>query len=280
MKELSDKAPVLKEEERAFHESRVRLIRSGRIGEDERKRLLERLNDVPPDAGENDEPPAPTPGGVGMGVFYNNNQLAFNNSTILHFYILAPAAGVVGGGLNYFLFLTATNRAGQGVEALLSFYRANQPRFKVYDWSKPENARYALVLQYPDFASYLDASNVDGNPVQGLYVVNSTRLLAGTTWINEVFLRNQHVAPASMDLVYSNTYTLTSNIDQGVKFWGPIVEVFQQFNGPTNVLGFSEATLIQDGVTIALTPGDTYVNKNNFGLTQVYLNPNDAFLAN
>jgi hypothetical protein len=43
-----------------------------------------------------------------------------------------------GGNVNTWLYLTATNRSGLGVEALVSYDGQNTPHFRVYDWARTD----------------------------------------------------------------------------------------------------------------------------------------------
>lgn len=76
----------------------------------------------------------PVPGGVGYGFFYTDPgfKTAWGHGTSLAFDIVCPTPP--GGNVNTWLYLTATNRSGKGVEAFISYNGQNDTHFKVFDW--------------------------------------------------------------------------------------------------------------------------------------------------
>ena len=218
-------------------------------------------------------------GDVGFGVFYKSGQLAFANFSILYHYILGPAT--LGGDVNNFFYLTATNRTAKGVEAFLCYYKQENPFFKVYDWSKPESDRWSLSIPFAHLSRYFTTVGVGGHQLPAIHVINATRLKAGTTWVNEVLLFDQ--TQSAYDFVYSHEYTLGLNNEQRDSHygsWGPIVETFQQFGQDTNILGFRRATLLQDDVFHPLTAENSDTRNDGVGIKMLYLDPNHTYLAN
>src|SRR5437868_6260960 len=80
-------------------------------------------------------------GGLGAGVSFRDGQLLFNGYTSVFYYLLAPRniGDVPSAEL---LYMTSSNRASKGCEALLSFFRSEQFQtvFRVWDWATPPQA--------------------------------------------------------------------------------------------------------------------------------------------
>lgn len=81
------------------------------------------------------KPTGPVPGGVGYGMFYTDPfKKNWATGTAIYWEIICPTPP--GGNVNNFLYLTATNRAGKGVEAFISYNGQSQTFFKVFDWAR------------------------------------------------------------------------------------------------------------------------------------------------
>lgn len=271
MEQTSRQNPTTEEEQEAFYSHRRKLLEESDLNENQKARSetviekeLKFLNNKPP-----------VPGGVGAGVWYRDGQLLFQQSTALYHYIITPSQA--GGATNTWLYLTATNRAAKGVEAFASYYAQENPIFKVFDWAKPEAEHWSLAIPYAQLREYLLTLELGGETYEALYVINITRLLSGTNWVNEVLLHNGETG--TRDLVYSYNYTLASNDEQRWGGWAPIVETFQDDYGNTNPVGFWESVLVQDGVERQLTDASTYIEDNKHGIQIFHRVPNHSFLA-
>jgi len=177
------------------------------------------------------KPTQPVPGGVGYGLFYTAAyKTAWGHGTSLAFDIVCPTPP--GGNVNTFLYLTSTNRSGLGVEAFISYNGQNDTHFRVFDWARTDQWQTDIPLS--GLANYLQTESAHGHPYQVLPVWNSTWLLQGLTYRNQVLLYN-HVR-GGWDLVYQYDYTGTDSQQKTgwVGSWAPIVETFQTLYSQTN----------------------------------------------
>jgi hypothetical protein len=274
MEEISRRNPTTEEEKQAFFDSKRRLLEDADLNGELKERALAHVQGWRERCATAREDP-PVPGGVGAGVWYRADKVHFNTYTALYFYIVTPAAA--GGNTNTWLYLTSTNRAAKGVEAFASYYAQEAPNFKVFDWAKPENDHWALTVPYASLGDYLIDLAFDQYALRAFYVVNITRNTGGNSWVNEVLLHNARTG--TRDLIYSYAYDLASNDQQHWGGWGPIVETFQQDYGETNVLGFLECLLVQDGYEYTLTDESTFTEDKKNGIQLIYLDPNFNLLA-
>jgi hypothetical protein len=198
-----------------------------------------------------------TPGGVGAGIMFNDGKFLFDDETVIRYTILAPKEL---DGTNNLLYLTTSNRAAKGVEALVSYnFDGTQPGvFRVWDWSTAPQAngsRFVLSIGQDALRDYLFTvtPDEDREPQQALTITNRTVRKTGSQWRNEVFLAN--VRTGQEDLVWSNDFEWTEaeQLQEKLFFWGPIVETFGEDYGVTQLLGFVGAVLIQDGNLRAIT---------------------------
>ncbi len=191
----------------------------------------------------------PVPGGVGYGVFWDNNSLFWNGKTcVYHDYIVPKTPG---GDVTTWLYNTSTNRANLGVEAFMSYYAQNDVKFKVFEWALSGVDPWQLEIPYSDLGDYLiNRENADGVVRQQIQVVNCTSG-ATTNWKNEVWLRNQQ--ESAWDYVYSYDYTTANAAENTYQAgehygsWGPIFETFQDHEGSNKVIGVTGTWLLQDG---------------------------------
>ena len=81
----------------------------------------------------------PPPGGLGAGVSLHDSLLHFQDSTGVYFYLVAPP-GIGAQQRAELLYMTSSNTAGLGCEALLSFFRGGQFNcvFRIWDWATPD----------------------------------------------------------------------------------------------------------------------------------------------
>jgi hypothetical protein len=279
--EEAKKDPSTKDERQAFYKQRISLVNSCE-GSSRTDELLQDLKESvereelvrDDDEGDN----APIPGGVGYGAYYKDEALAFNQSSMLRYNIVVIPA--IGNSQNQWLYLTSTNRAPKGVEAYVSYRQQDRPKFKVFDWSKVGDARFALSRPYDLLADYLGPHQAGGYQYQTLYVSNSTRRLVagGDRWINEVMLLNRQTG--NYDLVYSNEYELAQTDEDNYKWWGPIVETFPPFPFTINDVGFFEAQLLQDDKPPKMLTSDvTNLRTDHPGFQVVLRDPNHSFVV-
>lgn len=230
-------------------------------------------------AGE-EKPTQPVPGGVGYGMFYTAAfKTAWGHGTSLTFDIVCPTPP--GGNVNTFLYLTATNRSGLGVEAFISYNGQNDTHFRIFDWARTDHWQTDIPLS--GLANYLKTKSAHGHPYQVLPVWNSTWLLQGSTYRNEVLLYN-HVR-GGWDLVYRYDYTGSDTQQKTgwVGSWAPIVETFQALYNNTNQVGALTTQLISAdnngkwGNWAPLGAAVSTVRADNVGFHLVFLDPNYAF---
>jgi hypothetical protein len=222
----------------------------------------------------------PVPGGVGYGVFYTPAfKAAWGHGTSLAFDIVCPTPP--GGNVNTFLYLTATNRSGLGVEAFISYNGQNDTHFRVFDWARTDHWQTDIPLS--GLANYLKTESAHGHPYQVLPVWNSTWLLQGSTYRNQVLLYN-HMR-SGWDLVYQYDYTATDTQQKTgwVGSWAPIVETFQTLYSHTNQMGALTTQLISAdnngkwGSWALLAATNSTIRTDNVGFHLVFLDPNYAF---
>jgi hypothetical protein len=276
----SESFPSTKEQRKAFYQQRIRLVESSEVSEDRKLALLEGLNQSLEDEESHDsEAPlehGPIPGGVGYGAYYRDGSLRFKNYSVLYYKIVTIPD--IGNAANDWLYLTSTNRAPKGVEAYVAYHGQNKPMFNIFDWSKEDDARFALSRPYDWLDDYLIPHPAGTSQYQTVHVVNSTRRIAGTTWTNDVMVYNQNTQ--GYDLVYSSQYDLPSLEEENYLWWGPIVETFPPFPFSINDVGFFDAQLLQDGDPPALlTTTVTDLETNHAGAKVVFDQPNYSFVV-
>jgi len=225
----------------------------------------------------------PVPGGVGYGIFYNSPfKMGWGHGTSFSYDIVCPT--VPGGNVNTWLYLTATNRSGKGVEAFVAYNGQGTPHFRVFDWAR--NDHWQTDCAFTVLGNYLTAMSAHGHPYQVLPVWNSTWLLSGSTYRNQVLLYNH--ARGGWDLIYQYDYTATDAQQKNdwVGSWGPIVETFQSAYNNTNQMGALGTMLISAdnsghwGGWALLSASDSYVRTDNVGFHLVFLDANNAFTVN
>jgi hypothetical protein len=227
----------------------------------------------------------PVPGGVGYGMFYNSAfKTNWATETSFYFDIICPTPP--GGNVNTFLYLTATNRSGKGVEAFIAYNGQSQTFFKVFDWARYPAAPWQTNIPFANLASYVRTDSAHGHPYQVLPVWNSTFQSAANHWYNQVLLWN-HVANR-WDLVYQFDYSATLADQQGVWVgsWALIVETFQNSYQGTSPMGALTTMLIgrdsnnQWGQWHLLGASDCYVRIDNVGFQLLFLDPNYSWAVN
>jgi hypothetical protein len=271
--------------ERAFIASKTHLIRTHPTLRAPERRLVlaeltERLGRASVEVLERGTPPVP--GGVGYGVFYNGSfKSAFALGTSLYFEIVSPTSP--GGNVNTWLYLTAMNRAGRGLEAFVSYNAQTQPRFKVFDWARSDH--WQIDTAWSSLGSYLGTTSAHGQSHQILGVWSSTFELSPGQWRNEAWLLNR--SAGRWDLIYRYDYPGTQAEQTGgwLGSWGPIVETFQDSYQNTNPMGALNTMLISRtssgawGSWQLLSAADSYIRTDNKGFSLVFLDPNYAFVV-
>jgi hypothetical protein len=225
----------------------------------------------------------PVPGGVGYGMFYTD---AFKGSwgrgTSFACDFACPTPP--GGNVSTWLYLTATNRSGMGVEAFVSYNGQSSTRFRVFDWARADH--WQTDVPFSALGNYLRNKSAHGHSYQVLPVWNSTWLLSGSTWRNQALLYN-HVR-GGWDLMYQYDYsaTMTQQKTVWVGSWGPIVETFQAAYNNTKRMGALATQLISAnnsgtwGSWALLSAANSTVRTDNVGFHLVFLDPNYAFAVN
>ena len=226
------------------------------------------------------KPTQPVPGGVGYGIFYGAAfKTAWGRGTSMAFDIVCPTPP--GGNVNTWLYLTSTNRSGLGVEAFISYNGQDDTHFLVFDWARTDHWQTDMPLS--SLANYLKTESAHGHPHQVLPVWNSTWLLQGSTWRNQVLLYNR--VRGGWDLVYQYDYSATDAEQKTgwVGSWAPIVETFQPLYNNTNPMGALSTQLISADNSgrwrkwALLGAADSIIRTDNVGFQLVFLDPNYAF---
>ena len=225
----------------------------------------------------------PIPGGIGYGLFYNAAfKTAWGDGTAVICNFVCPTPP--GGNVNTFLYLTATNRSGLGVEALVVYDGQGTPHFAVFDWARADH--WQTDVPFTSLGNYVGAMSAHGHPHQVLPVWNSTSLIDPGKYRNQVFLYN-HLR-GGWDLIYQYDYAATDAQQKTgwVGSWGPLVETFQPLYMRTNQMGVLGVQLVsanstgQWGSWALLAFPNSYVRVDNVGFHLIFLDPNYAFTVN
>jgi hypothetical protein len=110
-------------EVQAFLESKRQMVQSDpQLSPQEKSEALAKIDSLSPEHAEEDseeddpDDVPPPPGGVGYGIFYRPDyKVVWDTGSAIESYIVCPTTP--GGNVNTWLYLTATNRTGRGVEA-------------------------------------------------------------------------------------------------------------------------------------------------------------------
>jgi hypothetical protein len=225
----------------------------------------------------------PRPGGVGEGIFYNPDfKTSWGLGTSFSCDYVCPMPP--GGNVNTWLYITATNRSGLGVEAFVSYYGQDTPHFRVYDWARTDP--WQIDIPFTALDNYLTTITAHGALYPVLSVWNGTWSIDTNQYRNQALLYNQ--ARGGWDLVYQYDYAATDAQQKTgwVGSWAPIVETFQSLYVQTNPMGALDAQLISSdnngvwGTWELLSSSDSYLRTDNVGFNLVFLDPNYAFVVN
>ena len=226
----------------------------------------------------------PTPGGVGYGLFYTPAfKTAWGHGTSFSCDFVCPSPP--GGNVNTWLYLTATNRAGLGVEAFVAYNGQGTPHFRVFDWARTDH--WQTDIPFTSLGNYLTTMSAHGHPYPVLPVWNSTWLISGNNQYRNQALLYNHVR-GGWDLVYQYDYTATDAQQKTawVGSWAPIVETFQslyvgiQQMGALGTMLISADTAGHWGTWALLAASNAYVRTDHVGFRLVFLDPNYAFTVN
>lgn len=239
--------------------------------------LVERMGD------EADQSRRPPPGGVGYGMFYTSAfKTGWGHGTSFSCDFVCPSPP--GGNVNTWLYLTATNRSGLGVEAFVAYNAQGTPHFKVFDWAR--NDHWQTDTPFTSLGNYLTTASAHGHAYPVLPVWNSTWMIGANKYRNQALLYN-HVR-GGWDLVYQYDYTATDAQQKSgwIGSWGPIVETFQTAYLHTKPMGAIATQLISAdnnghwGNWALLSASNSTVRVDNLGFHLMFLDPNYAFLVN
>jgi hypothetical protein len=182
------------------------------------------------------EEPGPVPGGVGYGMFFNSAfKAGFATGTAISWEIICPTTP--GGNVNDWLYITATNRSGKGVEAFVAYHGQGAFTFNIFDWARPESERWQPARPFDSLGNYIGTETVQGASCQVMALINTTYEQSPGQWVNEVRLLD--VSANEWHLVYQFQYqaTLQEQTGDWVGSWGPIVETFQDVYSGTSLMG-------------------------------------------
>jgi hypothetical protein len=224
----------------------------------------------------------PPPGGFGAGVAIGNPLLHFRDYTAVYYYLVAPPT--IGNQAQAdLLYMTSSNSASKGCEALLSFFKNEQFNcvFRIWDWAHPDvdgGGKFVKGRIYADLTEYLvpyrfPLDSGDELDTSCIYVVNVTTRVNGDSFQNEVYLQN-HLT-GTRDLVWSYSFDWPDKDNAQPFWWGPIFETFPSPGSPqyrlTNPVGFDQALIVQDGSEYQLTDAEsTLTLPSGNGLHEIY----------
>jgi hypothetical protein len=284
---ISAKTPVDEEFRTAFRRSKLLMARTHPrfdiAARDQAvaslvDRLVDRLGE---DAAE--MVTQPRPGGVGEGFFYDpafKTSWGLGTSFSCDFVCPVPP----GGNVDTWLYLTATNRSGLGVEAFVAYNGQGTPHFRVYDWARTDP--WQTDVPFTSLDNYVTTTSAHGNPYPVLPVWNGTWAIGAGMYRNQALLYNN--VRGGWDLVYQYDYAATDSQQKTgwIGSWGPIIETFQSLYAGTNPMGALGAQLASSdnngvwGGWAPLSPSNSYVRTDNVGFNLVFLDPNYAFVVN
>lgn len=225
----------------------------------------------------------PRPGGVGEGFFYNPDfKTSWGLGTSFSCDFVCPVPP--GGNVDTWLYLTATNRSGLGVEAFVAYDGQGTPHFRVYDWARTDP--WQTDIPFTSLDNYVTTTFAHGNSYPVLPVWNGTWAIGAGMYRNQALLYNN--VRGGWDLVYQYDYAATDSQQKTgwIGSWSPIVETFQSLYVGTNPMGALSAQLVSSdnngvwGSWAPLSPSDSYVRTDNVGFNLVFLDPNYAFVVN
>jgi hypothetical protein len=226
----------------------------------------------------------PPPGGLGAGVSFRDPLLHFLDYTAVYFYLVAPPE--IGHQPHAdLLYMTSSNTAALGCEALLSFFGTEQFKciFRIWDWAhpdEPDGGKFVKGLTYDELSEYLIPYSFElefGEELNTvcLYIVNVTRRVNINSFHNEVYLHNR--TTGTRDLVWSYPFDWPDKGTTQAFWWGPIFETFPEPGAQyalANPLGFNGTLILQDGMEYQLIDqNSTMTIPSGNGLRDIYRSP-------
>ena len=221
----------------------------------------------------------PPPGcGAAVGTYFGKTIIGFNTRTAIFWRIIAPE--FLDGASNELVYLTSSNHARRGPEALVQYEGGLPAIFRVWDWAHPfhpEYGQFVRALPHATWGPHRLQINVDGEAHFGLQVANSTHF-DGKTWLNQVLWYN--VETNSWDLVWRYAFDWNPKEECKFFFFGPCIEPKgANCYGTTNKLGYAEATLATDIIQTKLLTNNSRLVCNDFGFEVTNYVPNHTVLA-
>ena len=133
-------------------------------------------------------------GGLGAGVTFDDSLRHFQDDTAIYFYVVAPPTIGVQTGAQV-LYLTSSNTANHGCEALLSFAADQEFQcvFAIWDWAHPDmpgGGKFVKSCSYDQLQQYLIPYKLPLDSGQELdtvciFIANVTRRTNGDWFQNE-----------------------------------------------------------------------------------------------
>lgn len=279
--EISARNPVSAEEKSAFQKYHNKLVMN-KVFHNKRtsltpKSALSCINST-------SLPEQPIPGGFGAGITFTDSfKHNFTNGTRISYDIICPKTA--GGNNSTWLFLTSTNRADFGVEALCDYYGQNDFCFQVYDWA--DSRGYVVTIPYEDLMSegLIRTKTIDGKSYPFITVQSVTELVSGNTWRNIVWLSGNGFFVQVYYYEYTSSAALQQNGGNSSHWWGPIVETFQDTYSGTNSMGYDNTYLMSSdansvwGNWVSLNTSNSYLSYHQ-GLHSIYTKPNSSWIVN
>ena len=220
-------------------------------------------------------------GYAALGVEFDKVILGFRASTAIYWYAVAPK--ILGGTSSSLVYLTASNEATRGCEALVAYDepRSGLASFRVFDWADEVAGKppWGVVLPHAEWTDYSVNVKLNDKDHAALYIANKTSHdMQKAIWCNEVFLFNGRTK--TFDLLWHNAYVWNPAPNDFFD-WGPIIEPIEtpyDF-GTTNEAGYAEAKLVIDGATINLLPANTTFKDRKLNFEMAYGVANHTLLA-
>jgi hypothetical protein len=205
------------------------------------------------------EGPVSALGGVGVGVFFNDGVFTFEKESSISWFAIAPAR--LGGKPQRLLYLTSTNHASKGCEALFSYQYGAESVFRIWDWAaptQPNGSQFVKSMTRSQLRDYLHTTKVGGVDIEGVHITNYTKLAGGNNWRNSVFLYNY--VTKQFDLIWWSKFNWDPTPADKYVNWGPMIETFDAADyGTTNPIGYLAAELNQDGARSLLLPENSFI---------------------
>lgn len=286
LRDVTDRNPVDPELKRRFTANRRRVARTHALmGAEARRRAVFDLEVLGPEPTTAQPTVPPIPGGIGFGMFYSPQfKEDFAEGTALYWEIVCPR--VAGGNVADFLYITATNRAGLGVEAFVLYQGQASPHFMIFDWSRVHQQQDPWMRNVPlnELTNYLRETNAHGAPVTVLPVLNLTFQSPSGGWMNQVSLLN--AATNAWEPAYQEPYPANALEQHGqwMGSWGPLVETFEAHYQGTNPMGAlnTQLAVAANGSWVNWQPlnaGESQLRADNKGFLPIFVDPNESWVV-